>query len=279
MEGKNNMIGELQHLRNPTRLRIIWAILYIIIFISIISAAYFAAEDIRTRSIPVGQVQLSVPYSKYLVGEKVSFTLTNNYNSPVYVLNKCPNEPLAVYKLKKDTWVRIHDRVSISECPSQQRRISVPANGVVHGTFAPWKKLFNKPGKYRVVAFVEYYNALPYQEFEVIKKPAIPKSSAPNSTPSSPSTQPSSPSTGNTGVQPTAPKKTKTVSIAQGSISVQYDSSTIYVTSIAPASGCSYEGGRSGREVEVTFKCGESETQIKLEIVNGSISTSIERGD
>ncbi len=271
------MIGDLQHLQNPRRLRIIWATIYVLIFGVLIFGAYRIAENVRTRSIPVGQIQLSIPYSKYLLGEDISFTLRNNFNSPAYVVNKCPNEPLAVYRLEKDEWVRVHDTVPISECPNGQRQVSIPANGVVNGTFAPWEELFNKPGKYRVVAFVEYYNALPYQEFEIIKKPSVPKkTNTPNQTPSTTSTP--QPNTVN-APPPTTSKQSKTISSAQGSISVQYDSRAIYVTSIAPATGCRYEGGRSGPEVEVTFKCGEDETQISLRIINGQLVSKTEHDD
>ncbi|MEI7683345.1 MAG: hypothetical protein WCJ24_03560, partial [Candidatus Saccharibacteria bacterium] len=183
------MISDLRNMQHPMRLRILWVLVYLTIAGLVFSGVYAAADRVKTHTLPVGQVQLAIPYSKYLVNEAVSFTITNKYNSPVYVLNNCPGEPLAVYRQEGGKWVRVHDQASVSDCPLEKRQVSVPANGVVNGTFAPWHNLFTKPGKYRVVAFVEFYNALPYQEFEVISAPppaAPPAASSPTSKPSSP---------------------------------------------------------------------------------------------
>jgi len=280
------MKSELHYLNHPMRLRIIWVGVYIIIAACFVFGMYVAANRMRTHILPVGQIQLSVPYSKYLVGEAISFSIKNNFNSPVYVLNNCPGEPLAVYHLENGIWIRIHDKASISECPDEQRQVSVPANGVVNGTFASWHNLFNKPGKYRVVAFVEYYNALPYQEFEVDEAPPVSNATQTQSTPTAQAplvTVPSSTTLPSTGIAPTTTSTTtkqsytKSVSGA-GSISVQYDTTTIYVVSITPATGCTYEGGQSGRQVQVTFKCSATETQIQLNIVHGQIVTNVESG-
>lgn len=283
------MKNELYHLQHPARLRIFWIVIYVIITASFVAGMYITANKIRTHSLPSGQIQLTVPYSKYLVGEAVSFSIKNNYNSPVYVLNSCPGEPLAVYRQDKGKWVRIHDQAALSDCPEEQRQVSVPANGIVNGTFAPWHHLFDKPGRYRVVAFVEYYNALPYQEFEVINAPPIsqpdqvsvslssklPSSSVSNSKPT--------PSTRTSPVATPAPTTTKQSYIktvnGAGTISAQYDSTNIYVTTITPASGCTYEGGQSGPQVEVTFICGARQTQIQLNILNGQIVARIEAGN
>lgn len=68
----------------------------------------------------------------------------------------------------KDNWVRQNDEASLKECPTKQRQVTIKAGETTTGTFAPWHNLFKKPGKYRIVAFVEYYNSLPYQDIEVI---------------------------------------------------------------------------------------------------------------
>lgn len=252
-------MGELSNTRHPLRIRIFWALVYLSIIAGFVIGMYAAATRIRTHTLPVGQIQLTIPYSKYLVGETVSFTLTNNYNSPIYIINNCPSEPLAVYRLESGTWVRQHDQASINDCPVEQRQVSVPANGVVNGTFAPWHNLFSQPGKYRVVAYVEYYNALPYQEFEVIAQPA--KQAAISAV---------VPAT----VTPYTVKQSKTIDTSYGSISVQYDTSYIYVILIAPntANNCLYRGGNSGTIVQVTFICGEeNRLQLQLSIVGNQI--------
>lgn len=268
----------------PFKTRIKWGLLYLAVFCIFMSGLYIAANKIKTHTLPVGQIELTVPYSQYLVGEVVSFSLKNNYNSPVYITNNCPSEPLAVYRLEEGVWKRQHETTSKNNCPNQERQVSIPANGVVHGTFEPWRNLFSKPGKYRVVAFVEFYNYLPFQDFEIITPPAKFVAQKTSSTSSQGTQKTQTPSSSTPSQAPTAPsnsqpyteKKSKTVSVSQGSISVQYDSTTIYVVSIAPASGCRYEGGRSGRTVQVTFKCGEKETQITLSIVNGNLVQKVE---
>jgi hypothetical protein len=254
-------------------MRVIWAIVYAALAVMFMLGLYWTAQRIRTHTLPVGSIQLTVPYSKYLVGETVSFTIKNNYNSPVYLLNHCPDEPLEVYRLENGQWVRQHDEASLDDCPDERRQISVPANGLVSGSFAPWRNLFKQPGKYRVVAFVEYYNALPYQDFEVIALPA--GTSKTTTTPAEQQTQDSAlPTSGS--ATPYSPKQTKTISISDGTIVVEYDTANIYVTSIAPAQGCTYEGGESGSQVEVTFKCPGGETQVQLSLANGQVAVKIE---
>ncbi|USN96065.1 MAG: hypothetical protein H6797_03230 [Candidatus Nomurabacteria bacterium] len=169
------MKGELLYAYSPVRWRIMWAIVYAVLLAGALFALYQFGSQIGTHSVPVGDVRLSIPYSKFLVGETVPFTVHNGFNSTIYVTNNCPSEPLEVFKLESGTWKRIHDTVALSDCPLEGRQIAVPANGSMSGTFKEWRHLFNKPGKYRVVAYVEYYNALPYQDFEVISKPKVPR--------------------------------------------------------------------------------------------------------
>lgn len=284
------MKSELNHILHPRRILIFWISFYAVI--TIIGAFFFyqAADKIKLHTVPSGSVELSIPYSKYLVGEVVSFTLKNNYNSPIYVNNNCPNEPLAIYRLEGSEWTRIHDQTSIEKCPTQDRQVSVPANGVIGGSFEPWEHLFEKPGQYRVVAYVEYYNELPHQDFEVIAKPEIPAptiTQKPNATANAISTPPTvtSPVATPQAPQPSTPatsapeRKSQTVAVSGGSVSVQYDNTAIYVTSIAPATGCNYEGGRSGPEVEVEFKCNGTETQLKLTLSNGQLVQRVQSED
>lgn len=269
------MNGELNHIYHPYRIRIFWAIVYFSIIVMSLIGLYVAAAQIRTHTLPTGQVQLTVQYSKYLVGEAVSFSIKNNYNSPIYIQNNCPGEPLAVYRQENGAWVRQHDVASEDECPSEQRQVSVAANGVVNGSFAPWHNLFSQPGKYRIVAFVEYYNALPYQEFEVVAKPA-PIVSAPTTQQESTSSNSTSAAPTNQTIAPTTTKQSKTVSTRGGSISVQYDTLNVYVISITPAAGCTYEGGASGRQVQVQFNCAGSETQVQLSVSGGQLIVKID---
>lgn len=175
------MRGELRYARSKRFSRLAWLLFWTALFGLLAYGFYLIVGNIQMRSLPAGQIQLTVPYSRYLVGETVTFTIKNNYNSAIYLTNDCPAEPLYVYRQENGAWVRIHDTASINECPTEARQIEVAANGSVNGSFAPWHNLFNIPGKYRIVAYVEYYDALPYQDFEVVAKyiPAPKPTSAP----------------------------------------------------------------------------------------------------
>jgi len=163
------MNNELKNMRNPHKLRLIWVILYIIISVVVIYVAVQAADKIKTHTLPTGKVQLTIPYSKYLVGEKIGYTIKNEYTSPIYIINSCPSEPLTVYRQESGKWVRQHYEAKLKDCPDEDRQISVDAGQTVGGSFANWHNLFKRPGKYRVVAVIEHYDSLPYQEFEVVE--------------------------------------------------------------------------------------------------------------
>lgn len=170
MAGKNHMRGELRYANSKRFSRVAWLIFWTILLGLLMYGFYQLIGHIQMRSLPVGQIQLIVPYSKYLVGEPITFTIKNNYNSSIYLSNDCPAEPLMVYRQENSAWVRINDTASISDCPTESRQIEVSANSSVNGSFAPWHNLFKQPGKYRIVAYVEYYDSLPYQDIEVVAK-------------------------------------------------------------------------------------------------------------
>ncbi|MCA9325571.1 hypothetical protein KDA23_05945 [Candidatus Saccharibacteria bacterium] len=165
------MSRELRHSANPWRMRIIWAISFVVLVVLLLFAFYRVFDRIQTYSLPNGSVELSVPYSKYLVGETITFTVKNNFNSSIQVSNGCPGEPLSVFRYEKHKWVQIHDKTNIKNCADQERTVTIPANQSMTASFKNWPHLFNKAGKYRIVMRVDFYNSLPYQDFEVINKP------------------------------------------------------------------------------------------------------------
>lgn len=181
-------ISELKHSQNPWTSRITWAMVYLGLIATSVVFIMVMLGRIRTYSIPTGGVELSVPYSEYLAGESISFTVINNYSSPIYVHNSCPEEPLSVYRLDSDNrWQRLHATTDLKNCENQPREIKIPAKGSITASFDFWSSLFATPGKYRVAIQIQYYNALPYQDFEVIEKPVVQKvqSKSSNSTPTS----------------------------------------------------------------------------------------------
>lgn len=284
------MIGELEHVQNPHRSRRAWLVFYILLFIGLLAIFWAIADRIRTYAIPSGAIQLVIPYKEYLVGEPITFTLKNNYNSAIYVTNNCPSEPLAVYRYENNKWVRLHELTDVKNCPTGSRQVKVPAGGEQSGSYANWPTLFSQPGKYRVVAYVDYFDVAPYQDFEVITKPApapppivtpAPAKTLPAPLPTTRYTEPSdsNDSAGGDAVTTTPTSQNKTISVSSGSINVSYTSTYITVQSISPAAGCTYEGGQSGSSVQVTFKCTNTQTQVTLRLSNGQIVVRTEQGD
>lgn len=155
---------------NTMKRNIFWAVIYVLLISLVAFILFFTADRIKTHTIPVGDIELSVPYSKYLQSETVAFSIKNSFTGTIYVINNCPNEPLAVYQLNGTKWTRIHDQASEEACPLEQRKVGIAAGDTMSGNFAAWPNLFKEPGKYRIVAYVENYNSLPYQDIEIIEK-------------------------------------------------------------------------------------------------------------
>jgi hypothetical protein len=262
------------------------------ILILVLATFNYLGSRIHTRSIPSGSISLTTDYAKYLVGDTVSFTIQNNFNSTIYVNNNCPDEPLEIYKYQTNgTWTQVHDEKITSECKDSDRQIVIAPNDSVTGNFSRWPDLFKEPGRYRIVAYVEYYNELPYQDFEVIEKPAVPEIPVPESetvvlpTPSTPDSTSTSSNT-NTSTSENSSQtdedeesttETQTVTVDNvGRVVVSIDGTYITVISVTPTNGyTSYEGGRSGTNVEITFK-GNGETQLQLSVVNGQLKSKVE---
>lgn len=168
MESKNHMRGELRYALKPHHTYVKLIIFYLVLLTAISIGMYRVASHIRTRDQPVGHMELTTPYTKYVVGEEVTFSLKNDFNSTIFLTNKCPAEPLSVYKKNGSAWVRIHDTASAQNCPDESRQIGIAPNATVSGSYGNWKNLFSTAGKYRIVAYVDSYSSLPYADFEVV---------------------------------------------------------------------------------------------------------------
>ena len=235
---------------------------------------------ISTRAEPVGSIEVSTKYSTYLLGETVDFSVKNNFNSTVYIGNNCPAEPLEVYRLESGKWQRIHDTSDSKSCSNDVRKIAVEANQTRSASFANWPRLFDKAGKYRIVAYVQYYNLVPYSDIEIIEKPTAPAASAPITSPTSQvTTQPVSASGTEPVQEDEAGASTKTISINAGTVQLEYSSTTINILSVSPNAGSGYStyeiSGQGGRSVEITFK-GTRETKLELSVRDGQIVQEVE---
>lgn len=275
--------GELNHALHPRTTVYRWVTFYLLLLVVLYFAFSIFTSQYRTYRVPTGSVELTIPYVTYLVGEPITFTVKNGFESTIYIPNECPEEPLTVYKLVDKKWQRLHAVTSPSSCVLKDRQISVSPHGTQNGNYTSWPELFKDPGKYRVVAYIDYFNMAPYQDFEIIEKPEKQKiyvqtrrqqiNSPPNISPTQPPTG-TPPPTSDPNPQPTLIPYS--VSTSAGSITVEYSPSYIYVRSIVPSTSCNYEGGRSGASIEVTFKCPGDETQIQLWLSSGTIRQKIE---
>ncbi|HVC36529.1 MAG TPA: hypothetical protein VNE40_03780 [Candidatus Dormibacteraeota bacterium] len=146
-----------------------WIFFYLLVLAIVVAIVYLQGSKVNTLELPNGQLQLTVSKSKYTVGDTVQFTIRNNFSSPIYLLNKCPQELLHVYQFKNSAWERIHDTATSSSCSSAQQKITIPPGTSTTKTYADWPNLFSKPGIYRLVAFADNYPNLAYADFQVVQ--------------------------------------------------------------------------------------------------------------
>lgn len=151
-----------------------WIFFYILLFAAFIAVVYLQGEKVNTLQLPNGQIQLTTSKSKYTVGDTVSFSLKNNFSTPIYLVNKCPQEPLHVYQYKNSSWQRIHDQAGANACSNTPAKITIPAGGTVTKNYASWPHLFGGPGIYRLVAYADNYPNIAYADFQVVAPPPKP---------------------------------------------------------------------------------------------------------
>lgn len=147
-----------------------WILVYLLLLVIFVIVIFQQSGKVNTLDFANGQITLSVSKLHYTVGEKVDYTIKNNLNVAVVLVNHCPKEPLHVYKWENNQWVRIHDSAKSTVCANVQKKVNIPANGSYSGNYANWPALFNKPGIYRIVAFADNYQGLPYADFIVSGK-------------------------------------------------------------------------------------------------------------
>ncbi len=150
-----------------------WGAFYILLIMLLVFIGIWASHQIGEEELPPGHVAVSVSKTKYKLGETVVFTVKNNFSVPIYVNNYCPSEPLNVYRWENTEWKRIHYKTDKSSCSGQTRQITIPPNGAKEYSYKDWAKLFDQAGRYRIAAVIEHYEALPFQDFEVLAPPKV----------------------------------------------------------------------------------------------------------
>ncbi len=228
-------VSELIHVEDPWHSRLRWLAVFVVLFVGIVFASFVALDRIRTYSLPTGGIQLSTRYTQYLVGEPVSLTIKNGFNSPISIITSCPSGPFAVYRSVNNKWVRIHDTISATNCSALPGTLQLPAAGSSTLSLSDWSQLFATAGSYRIALHVQYTNALPYVDFEVMTPPAPYVAKAPVPTPVQSPQIASTPRSGTTTQStplPTSPSSTPTpASTPTPSTSRPPQTITLYVNS------------------------------------------------
>lgn len=158
-------LSELQRSRRKR-----W-IFWILVYVVLVAASFFSARWVLHRLdrdvVLEGNVELAVPKARFAVGEDVSFTMKNDLETSIFIINGCPKEPLHVFRWNGKTWDAVHATTTKSYCEGQSRMIEIPAKRSVTYSYRAWPELFAQPGYYRIVASVEQYVKYPYADFEI----------------------------------------------------------------------------------------------------------------
>jgi len=149
-----------------------WITLYFFIIGGTTVFATSVYKKYETQHLPSGNIELSIPKSAYQLGEVVEFTITNHFPVPIYVTNKCPQEPLNVYRWNNNSWQQVHAKATDGEdCYTGERNVAIESESARTYNFADWPELFDTPGVYRIAANINHYDDIPFQDF-VILEPA-----------------------------------------------------------------------------------------------------------
>lgn len=132
------------------------------------------SSQVNTLQLPTGQLRIALSKASYSVGQTVAFTMTNSFKSPIYLVNRCPYQPLHVYQYKNSVWTPLNQQINPNKCSSTTHLIAIPAGKSITENYAKWPKLFHQPGIYRLVAFANNYPNLTYVDFQVVSPPSKP---------------------------------------------------------------------------------------------------------
>lgn len=159
------------HQRNRFKRLGVWIAIYLLVFGIFLAVILHQSSRVNTLGFAAGQIGLTVSNAKYTVGQTVDFTIINQLDKPITLVENCPNAPLHVYQWESNQWVSIHSTSTTIICSNQLGRIVIQPNATYKGNYSNWPQLFAKPGIYRLVAFADNYTSLPYVDFEVVAKP------------------------------------------------------------------------------------------------------------
>ena len=159
--------------KNHNRRLIAWSGLYIVLIVVFLIVFLSQIIKVNTLQLPVGYLQLVSQKTKYTVGDTVSFSLLNGYNSPIQLYNKCPAPWLHIYEYKNQIWNEISAKTTSSNCLTQPQILTIKSHQTITENYKLWPSLFNTPGIYRLVVFANNDPTIAYTDFQVVAKQVV----------------------------------------------------------------------------------------------------------
>ncbi|HEV2403727.1 MAG TPA: hypothetical protein VGS08_06030 [Candidatus Saccharimonadales bacterium] len=130
---------------------------------------YHAARSLFAQAPPQSHLAIITSQAVYHSGEIVTATLANSSDVNVFVVNNCPNNPLAVYRQVQGRWVRITATAPIAICAGDPSTYEIPASSKLTTDYRHWPSLFTQPGLYRIVFTPEFYTQGASVDFRVVR--------------------------------------------------------------------------------------------------------------
>jgi hypothetical protein len=151
-----------------------WVIFYSILILSFSYNIDNRIHAVNTEIIPNGLITLAATKVQYNSGDTVQVILKNGLTNTIYYNNKCPQEPLSVYRFENNVWSRVHISIDNSLCTNQPKQIAVLPGSTYTVDYSNWSQLFSTPGIYRIAALANNYNGLAYTDFDILAPPPKP---------------------------------------------------------------------------------------------------------
>jgi len=154
-------------MRYITKVRIIRAALPVAAVVCSAFLGYDATHSLFAQTPPPTNITMVANQNVYAAGQDVTVYIKNASSKSIFILNKCPSEPLAVYRQERGAWVQIHAAADSAKCAGAPRDYGIAVGHAVPVDYGAWPSLFAQPGTYRIVAPIESYDGGPTVSFTV----------------------------------------------------------------------------------------------------------------
>ena len=154
-------------MRYITKVRIIRAALPVAAIVCSALLGYDATRSMFAQTPPPTNITMVANQNVYAPGQDVTVYIKNASQKSIFIPNKCPNEPLAVYRQEHGAWVQIHAAADSAKCAGAPRIYEIAAGRAVAVDYSDWPSLFSQSGTYRIVALLQSYDSGPTVSFTV----------------------------------------------------------------------------------------------------------------